>query len=163
MSWTDAAIIDLTRMWREGRSARDIGTALGVTKNAIIGKAHRIDLPARKEGASARNGREGGKVRERMEYVYRGKQRNRRVSNPQAPKLKAEKIPPTPIDDKLIPMEQRKSLLELGPLDCRWPVHDVGHPEFFFCGSAIEPEMPYCPAHCRVAFVHASSRWRPWR
>ena len=47
MAWTEAQIADLKRLWTAGHSTSQIGTILGVSKNAVIGKAHRIKLPAR--------------------------------------------------------------------------------------------------------------------
>jgi len=47
MEWNDEVIIQLRALWDEGHSTAEIGRRLGVTKNAIVGKAHRLDLPAR--------------------------------------------------------------------------------------------------------------------
>ncbi len=153
--WTDTAIIDLTRMWSEGRPARLIAEALGaISKNAVIGKAHRLNLPARKET------QEPSGTRPRMQYAYRGKQRKPRASKQLRTVIPIEKPKPTPIDDRMIPLEQRKSLQELNPWHCRWPVHDTDHPEFFFCGGIATEGKPYCPAHCERAFIGTERRGR---
>ncbi len=56
MAWTDAQIADLKRLWTAGQSASQIGNALGVSKNAVIGKAHRLKLPARPSPSAFRIG-----------------------------------------------------------------------------------------------------------
>lgn len=136
MSWTDSAIIDLTRKWSEGQSAAAIGATMGVTRNAVIGKVHRLGLPCRRT-------------------VHRNpnpKVRRERVSKPRLFIVKVEKPVPTTIDDRLIPLEQRKHLIDLNLWHCRWPVHNPDDAEFFFCGAVAVEGKPYCEPHCLRAY-----------
>jgi GcrA cell cycle regulator len=67
--------------------------------------------------------------------------------------------------DNVIPLGQRRSLLELTEETCRWPIGDPGSPEFFFCGGAAIVGLPYCAHHSRVAYQPANVRRdrRPFR
>ena len=51
-----------------------------------------------------------------------------------------------------IPVEQRKTLLQLTEKTCRWPIGDPGSAEFFFCGGETANDLPYCAYHSRVAY-----------
>jgi GcrA cell cycle regulator len=62
-----------------------------------------------------------------------------------------------------IPVEQRKTLLELNEKTCRWPVGDPGSADFFFCGGETVADLPYCTHHSRVAFQPANDRRRDKR
>jgi GcrA cell cycle regulator len=62
-----------------------------------------------------------------------------------------------------IPVEQRKTLLQLNEKTCRWPVGDPGGGDFFFCGGEAANEQPYCSYHCRVAYQPAHDRRREKR
>ena len=59
-----------------------------------------------------------------------------------------------------IPVEQRKTLLQLSERTCHWPVGDPSGPDFFFCGGDSAEDQPYCSFHCRVAYQPASDRRR---
>jgi GcrA cell cycle regulator len=62
-----------------------------------------------------------------------------------------------------IPIEQRKTLLQLSDATCRWPVGDPGSTDFFFCGGNSNEGSPYCSYHSRVAYQPASDRRRDKR
>ena len=62
-----------------------------------------------------------------------------------------------------IPVEQRKTLLQLSDKTCRWPVGDPGSPDFYFCGGDTANELPYCACHSRVAYQPAVDRRREKR
>ena len=63
--------------------------------------------------------------------------------------------------DNVVPMSQRRTLLELTEDTCHWPVGDPGNPEFFFCGGKSISGLPYCAHHSRIAYQPASDRRRP--
>ena len=68
-------------------------------------------------------------------------------------------IEPEPeLVDNIIPMGQRRTLLELTELTCRWPIGDPGSAEFFFCGGQAATGTPYCSYHSRVAYQPANVR-----
>lgn len=125
MAWTEAQIVDLKRLWAAGQSTSQIGTALGVSKNAVIGKAHRLKLPAR--ASPIRRGSEPNPARrkrvpkqfpnlQRRVFIQHGPQRN-------------------------------------GSPSCLWPIGDPGNADFHFCGSKTVPGRPYCAEHCARAYV----------
>jgi GcrA cell cycle regulator len=64
---------------------------------------------------------------------------------------------PEPIDN-VIPLGQRRTLLELTEQTCRWPIGDPGHSDFFFCGGQTITGLPYCAYHSRVAYQPANLR-----
>lgn len=61
------------------------------------------------------------------------------------------------IEDFAIPTPQRKTFIDLGARDCRWGVGDPKSDQFFFCGATSEQDRPYCPAHCRRAYIETRS------
>jgi GcrA cell cycle regulator len=67
--------------------------------------------------------------------------------------------------DNVIPLGQRRSLLELTEDTCRWPIGDPGSPDFYFCGGPAITSLPYCAYHSRVAYQPANARRdrRPFR
>ncbi len=130
MAWTNELIQELTQLWDAGHSASHIGKKLGVSKNAVIGKAHRLKLPARPSPIRA----EGSALRLR-------KQSPRPVFRPKPVLEVVAKPPPRPV--------RRHSD---GP-GCLWPIGDPGRPEFHFCGEPATPGKPYCDAHCAKAYI----------
>ena len=155
MSWTDERVEKLKKMWGEGQSASTIAKELGgVTRNAVIGKVHRL-------GLSNRNG--GG-----------GSDTAAKAAPKAAPETKAAKAAPapepapapvqTPALRKIVPAGQplppQPSANEISPeaLTCKWPVGDPATDDFWFCGLAVQQGKPYCEAHVGVAFQPMSSR-----
>lgn len=117
-----------------------------VTRNAVIGQIHRHHL---------------GQLS--SESVHNTRAFARPVRVPRARKYKPAvrfELPLSPplIEDSLIPIEQRKTFMELTDSTCRWPVGEVGEPGFFFCGGDAVDWMPYCGAHCRRAFNYEATR-----
>jgi len=137
MSWTDERVAVLKKLWGEGKTAAEIASTLGgVTRNAVIGKAHRLKLsnrmspipPAKKVSAKA----------------------PANTSTPPAPPPKRPKIKASDI-----PRGQGLSLLELKPNMCRWPSGDPREEDFGFCGGRCAAGLPYCEDHARIAYQAA--------
>jgi GcrA cell cycle regulator len=134
-------------------SSAQIGAHLGCTRNAVIGRANRIGLEALRSYNS-------------FEEINHAK-RVRRVAKERAVRPAAVKVvalpPPSRIDDAAIPAEQRKSTMELGRHDCRWPVGDPQEPGFFFCGAVQRDGSSYCADHHHVAYnrIRESFNARP--
>ena len=75
-----------------------------------------------------------------------------------------EEVDPEPeLVDNVVPMGQRRNLLELTEATCRWPIGDPGSADFFFCGGPTLTSLPYCAFHSRVAYQPASDRRRDRR
>ncbi len=137
MTWTDERVSELTRLWEAGHSASAIGKQLGVSKNSVVGKAHRMKLQARPSPIK----RDGvKKARPRASVI---------VTVPKSP-IRA--VPPPE------PMSAPRPRLRhsgKGP-DCLWPIGDPGDSDFHFCGQAAVAGKPYCAAHCAKAYITKS-------
>lgn len=148
VDWTDERVELLRRLWSEGLSAGQVAAEIGagVTRNAVIGKIHRLGLPDRaaaKPAGRARIGRPG--ENRQVEQAVR----KPAPSAPIAPAL-------TPIAEPAevaIPVSDRVTLLDLRDSMCRWPVgHDGAR--HLFCGAHsadFAHGRPYCAEHAEAA------------
>jgi GcrA cell cycle regulator len=147
----------LKKLWSEGLSASQIAAELGgITRNAVIGKVHRLGLSGRAKSPSSaaprpRKPRSSGMIRVSRPAI--------RGNTALAYEYEVEPEP----ELLEIPMEQRKTLLQLNEHTCRWPVGDPGAADFFFCGGETANELPYCSYHSRVAYQPANDRRRDRR
>jgi GcrA cell cycle regulator len=126
MSWTEERVTLLRELWGNGKSASEIAEILGgVTRNAVIGKAHRLQLSGRPSPIKAKGDGEGeGEVE--MEA--------------KPPRKKAKEEP------------QGATILSLTDLMCRWPIGDPKLPGFSFCGKPTNGTLPYCKEHAQAAY-----------
>jgi GcrA cell cycle regulator len=148
MAWTDERIAQLKAGWEGGMTASQIAEQLGegVTRNAVIGKAHRLGLESRPSPVKVAEGAEAA---------------------PAAPVAAAATSAPTPVATPApIPVAARPiakkptrsgkaaktSLLDLNEKICKWPIGHPGDADFHFCGKASQAGFPYCTEHCLVAY-----------
>lgn len=158
MGWTDERVELLKKLWADGLSASQIAAELGgITRNAVIGKVHRLGLSGRAKSPSSASPRPR-KARSSSHMM--------RVQRPQIRGNTAlaydYDVAPEP-ELIEIPEHQRKTLLQLNEKTCRWPVGDPGSTDFYFCGGEAAPDLPYCTHHSRVAYQPASDRRRDKR
>ncbi len=187
MSWTDERVELLKKMWGEGQSASQIAKELGgVTRNAVIGKVHRLGLSNRAGGApepKAKAAEPAPKAEARTAAPAKPAraeakpQPQRAEPAPAQPTTHTRKpiipagqpLPPQPSAGEISPealasvreveKKARKiSLMELTERTCKWPVGDPATDDFWFCGLSAEPGKPYCEAHVGVAFQPMSAR-----
>ncbi len=162
MSWTDERVELLKKLWSDGLSASQIAAELGgITRNAVIGKVHRLGLSGRAKSTSAGAPRQR-KVRapSHMLRIGRGAIRgNTALAHAYDVEVEAE----PELIDNIIPIGQRRTILELTEQTCRWPVGDPGGSDFFFCGGNTVTGLPYCAYHSRVAYQPVSDRRRDKR
>jgi GcrA cell cycle regulator len=161
-TWTEERVEQLKKLWEAGLSASQIAGELGnITRNAVIGKVHRLGLSGRaKSPSSAAPRPRKARAPSHMMRITRPAVRGN-TALAQAFQIEVE---PDPIAyDNIVPMTQRRSLLELTEDTCHWPVGDPGSPEFFFCGGQSLNGLPYCVHHSRVAYQPASDRRRDRR
>lgn len=168
MSWTDERINLLKKMWKEGKSAADIAKTLGkgVTRNAVIGKAHRMGLSGRpspiKKPAPAPKKDSAKKASPVAAVPVKGGKKAVTAPAPAAKKEKesavlakeAEEL--KKIEKETLPPGGGVSLLDLTERMCKWPIGDPREADFAFCGRAIRPGTPYCPAHAAMAYQTSS-------
>ncbi len=152
MDWTNERVEELRRLWGQGQTASRIADLLGgVTRNAVIGKAHRLGLRGR---PSPIRREEGAPARSAVP----------RVSIPA----------PQPVKVELPPVETRSEAPRSAPTappaaaaapktagvgglrSCSWPMGDPKQPGFHFCGEEAVPGRPYCAAHCGMAYQRKS-------
>jgi GcrA cell cycle regulator len=158
MGWTDERVELLKKLWADGLSASQIAAELGgITRNAVIGKVHRLGLSGRAKTPATtaprpRKPRSSGHVLRVSRPAIRG---NTALAYDYEMEPEPELLE--------IPVEQRRTLLQLNEHTCRWPIGDPGAPEFFFCGGDAANELPYCAYHSRVAYQPANDRRRDRR
>jgi GcrA cell cycle regulator len=161
MSWTEERVELLKKLWSEGLSASQIAAELGgITRNAVIGKVHRLGLSGRAKSASNGAPRQR-KARAPTHMLRIG--RSIRGNTALAPVYDIEAEAEPELVDNIIPISQRRTILELTEATCRWPVGDPGAGDFFFCGGNTMGSMPYCPLHARIAYQPAADRRRDRR
>jgi len=152
MNWTDERIETLRRLWAEGLSASQIATALGgVSRNAVIGKIHRLGLSGRVKTGKARPARAGGGAVHAPRPVPSGS----RVMAVGSTVVKVvEREAPAPLREpaEVVPLHGGVTLLDLKTSSCRWPIGDPSDPAFRFCGTRIQPGETYCPCHAELAY-----------
>ncbi|MFQ5438301.1 MAG: GcrA family cell cycle regulator [Paracoccaceae bacterium] len=183
MSWTDERVETLKTMWGEGRSASQIAKELGgVTRNAVIGKVHRLGLSNRAAPSSQppTGDKKANPPKPEPKAEPAPAPKKAMLSEmpsaktapipPRRPIIKAgQPLPPQPSANEVsaealatvkeVEKTARKlSLMELTERTCKWPVGDPATDEFWFCGHAVQTGKPYCEAHVAVAFQPMSSR-----
>jgi GcrA cell cycle regulator len=134
MGWTDERVEQLKALWGEGLSASQIARVLGsVTRNAVIGKVHRLGLAGRAGPPRAERPRN---VLPRKSVVH--------ISIP-APQIVEE-------DPIILEDGNFATVLTINDRMCRWPIGDPAENEFHFCGHKPKFGSPYCEAHARKAY-----------
>jgi len=138
MSWTPEKQEKLKKLWKQGYTASQIATMLGdTTRNAVIGKAHRLNLQARAKSKKP---------------AYKANEENNNVTENKTQKLGRKAKFKALLLDKSFEQENPKKLEELTDDTCRWP---IGHPyeeNFYFCGRKPMEKFPYCKLHVLYAF-----------
>ena len=138
MSWTDEKVTKLKELWGKGNTASQIAEIIGgISRNAVIGKAHRLNLEARapsKQSGSSRS--------------KENRQMAKRSPAPMSRKAKFQSI----LLDKNFEAENPKSLEELTEETCKWPIGHPNEEKFYFCGRKPENDFPYCKLHVLYAF-----------
>ena len=150
MAWNDERVELLKKLWAEGLSASQIAGRLGgVTRNAVIGKVHRLGLSGRATTSRMKSMRPRPRVAKRII-----KSPFRTVGNPTVRglfQIDADPFVPT-VEELVIPANERKYIQTLTEQSCRWPIGDPQLAEFHFCGKSKVNGLPYCEFHARRAF-----------
>lgn len=148
MSWTDERVSLLKRLWGEGHTAAEIATQLGgVTRNAVIGKAHRLKLSNRASPIQ-QNRKPANKNVERKPAVEKVKKEPKIVEKKEEAKVLKE--------TSSVPSGKLYDLMDLEPRMCRWPCGDPKEEGFGFCGAKTIAGIPYCAEHAKLAYQPAT-------
>jgi GcrA cell cycle regulator len=162
MSWTDERVELLKKLWAEGLSASQIAKELGsITRNAVIGKVHRLGLSGRTKGPS--QSRLSGQKRAARNPAYNGAaQRALTRANGRArPGMEDGGQRALPAQLEIEAPESRKLLLtDLNDQTCKWPHGDPATPDFHFCGHEVGETGPYCRYHALLAYQPMADRRR---
>lgn len=177
MSWTDERVERLKSLWSEGLSASQIAAELGgVTRNAVIGKVHRLGLAGRaKPQAQAARPVQAPRVKPAAPASVARPAPTAAVGAPRPARpitignvaIKAEasaeaEVQRAPAPVRIAEVEplvfERMSILNLTEQTCKWPIGDPGRPDFFFCGRKSEAAAPYCTYHARIAYQPSNDR-----
>jgi len=161
MEWNEETIARLRALWAEGLSTAEIGRRMAISKNAVVGKAHRLNLPARPSPIR----REGASGAPRPVTP-------RRVTGPTLPPLSAApppapmaaSHPPTPAPaavaaPRVVASRPASTTFRaIRPQACCWPIGEPGTKSFRFCDSEATPGKPYCTEHAALAYVKVRDR-----
>ena len=123
--WDDLKLKQLEDLWKQGLPISKIGERLGVSRNSVAGKAHRMGLPKRTSPISS----------EKKESSS-GKKNNE-------------------ITNKIIPLKIKLRGVEWSRIKCCWPEGDPKQNDFKFCGKEIFPGRPYCDKHSLIAYTNS--------
>jgi len=149
MAWNDERVELLKKLWAEGLSASQIASKMGgVTRNAVIGKVHRLGLSGRAAPAKPQRGCDPESRTEEVEdtQTYAMKSVDSLAAEPEftAPAVLAS--------GDLTTVATLKGNM------CKWPIGDPAKDDFHFCGQSAPAGKPYCPYHAHMAFQPAQRR-----
>lgn len=174
MTWDEPTIQTLRDLWAQGHSTAEIGRRLGVSKNAIVGKAHRLDLEARPSPIR----RDGNALETVLRHVnLRLTQTLQRLPSldvplpiPSEETKRADRVAvrnSTPLPASAPPLGSPAPIraptqpapLPVGRvIECCWPLGQPGTKAFHFCDASSLPGKPYCGAHAKLAYVRVRDR-----
>ncbi len=170
MNWNDERVELLRKLWAEGLSASQIAAQLGgVSRNAVIGKVHRLKLSSRgRATASPVRQKKTSQGSTSSKSVTRSSTSVRSIPvSVGATALQAQfDVEPIarhhirPVENVVVPISRRLQLVQLSERTCKWPNGDPLSEDFSFCGNDTAESGPYCTYHSRIAFQPASERRR---
>ena len=147
MSWNDEKVNKLKELWGKGNTASQIAEIIGgISRNAVIGKAHRLNLSSK---IKPRN------TSSKQSFGENSAENNSKQKQGRKSKFKSLLI------EKDFEPENPKKLEELDDSSCKWP---IGHPEeesFYFCGRSSLKDFSYCKLHLLYAYQPKGKREEP--
>jgi GcrA cell cycle regulator len=175
VTWTDDRVELLKKLWADGLSASQIAAEIGnVTRNAVIGKVHRLGLSGRAK-SSKPAAATSAVAPARPRKPTRAPSAPTSITPPEASNVIVAPIPmrQAPVmavepqlpaeDDVAIPLSERVTIMDLRESMCRWPMGDPTKADFRFCGARCTPGIPYCTHHARIAYQPVADRKRDRR
>ena len=138
MSWTEEKVNKLKELWGKGNTASQIAEIIGgITRNAVIGKAHRLNLSAKIKTRT---------VSSKENYHNRAEQKNNKIKRGRRSKFRSLII------EKDFEPENPKQLEELDENSCKWPIGHPNEQSFYFCGRSSLKDFSYCKLHLLYAY-----------
>lgn len=182
MPWTDEMVESLKQMWEEGLSTGEIGKRLGVSKNSIVGKVHRLQLIARPSPIKKKDDSEQApseKAKPKAKPTPKAQpqpEKETKVSAPKQPvskpEVKEQQVSETKAQPKKAVKEadsymnvsipvthtpkkpgDKITVTDLDNHTCRWPIGDPKDENFHFCGAQVKIGQTYCEEHAAIAYV----------
>lgn len=168
MSWNDERVELLKKLWGDGLSASQIASELGaVTRNAVIGKVHRLGLSGRAKAPQP------AQQRPRKQAAPAASRPAAAARSIQAPQVRGNvalaaqpmmesfiEVMPEARADVVVAMSRRVKIMELREAMCKWPMGDPMHQDFVYCGADCNFGTPYCTHHSAMAYQPAMERKR---
>lgn len=188
MSWTDERVEQLKTLWAEGHSASQIAKTMGgVTRNAVIGKVHRLGLSNRTQPPVEKEKKEVVSAQEKsvvtnMDRIKQAAQEHSSTPPPKRVELSIVASREEETSEQDVKFEQledeevresaaraaelakveaqslKLSLMELNERTCKWPIGDPATDDFYFCGLPCEAGKSYCKGHAKAAYQPVTSR-----
>lgn len=179
MPWTDEMVESLKKMWDEGLSTGEIGKRLGVSKNSIVGKVHRLQLVARPSPIKKKDPTEPSKQKTKPAPKAEKPSKPLTSKPVEQPKPVAENTSPSKQEKKYEPAKKtfkerepeaymdvsipvahtpkkpgdKITVTDLDNHTCRWPLGDPKDESFHFCGAPVKIGQTYCEEHAAIAYV----------
>ena len=138
MSWTEEKVAKLKELWGKGNTASQIAEIIGgISRNAVIGKAHRLNLSAKIKTRTAASNRS-----------FENSQDDKKNNNKKFKRSKFKSL----IIEKDFEPENPKQLEELDENSCKWPIGHPNEKSFYFCGRSSLKDFSYCKLHLLYAY-----------
>ncbi|MBD1134883.1 hypothetical protein IDH21_00595 [Pelagibacterales bacterium SAG-MED47] len=138
MSWTEEKVTKLKELWGKGNTASQIAEIIGgISRNAVIGKAHRLNLSA--------------KIKTRTATSNKSFENSINDKNFKQKKIRGSRFKSLIIEKDFEP-EQPKQLEELTDNDCKYPIGHPNEPDFYFCGRTSLKDFSYCKLHLLYSY-----------
>jgi len=170
MEWNEETVARLIGLWAEGHSTAEIGRRINVSKNSVVGKAHRLNLPARRRRSAGMAPRvhpvlppashcrsHSAAASGRSVVVGGATARNFGVAGPgpdRGVQHGGEAASAAPRSAPVRPVLARATR----PAACCWPIGEPGTKDFHFCDGEAMPGKPYCAEHAQIAYVKVRDR-----
>jgi len=156
MSWTDERVETLKKLWQDGHSASQIAKQLGgVTRNAVIGKVHRLGLSGRAAPSTPARPMYKPTPRPTRTVTPSSHAPSHNAPSHNPPVRREPVVARPPVSTPIVPYVEEPgtaTVLTLGSKMCKWPIGDPASDSFSFCGRRADDGTPYCVEHARVAY-----------
>ena len=151
MEWSEEVIAQLRALWKEGHSTAEIGRRMGITKNAVVGKAHRLQLDSRPSPIRRERRVEPVRLPRRQPGA------TLRTERPVAIISSVASVDATSMERPRV-LRPAVSAGYGRQSPCCWPIGEPGTRSFRFCDDTTLPGKPYCAEHARIAYVRVKDK-----